>query len=441
MIGIVGAGISGLALNHYLADAGAETAVWEAAGEAGGVVRTRHADGQPLECGPQRLRLTPGIRELAAAAGVDDELRTAPDLPLYAYRDGDLRVMPLSPRTAVTTDLLSWRSKARILLEPLTGPVREDETVGAFLRRSFGTEAATHCFGPLYAGLYAADPDEMPVEHSLAEALERFGVGRSVLVAAARKLLAGREAPPMATVEGGLQRIPEGLVAAHDGVHLNAPVRTVERVGGDGGGDHQADGRYAVETPAGRTVVDDLVVTTPAGTAADLLEGVAPDAAGRLAQLSYNPLAVVHLRADWAFDGVGVKVPGVAGFATRGLTAHGPLFGRDGIVTAYLGGSDAPDLVDRDDDHLRSVAAREFREITGAEAEPLAVTRVRPGMPAYDHTWDALDGLELPDGLHLCTNYVARAGVPGRVRQAKGLARELTGDADGQRADRASPEA
>jgi oxygen-dependent protoporphyrinogen oxidase len=419
MIGIVGAGVSGLALNHHLRAAGAETVVWEAGDEPGGAVRTRTVDGRPLECGPQRLRLTPGVEALAAAAGVEDDLVTAADRPLYACRDGRLARVPLSPRAAVTTDLLSWRGKARVLAEPLTGGVREGETVGEFLRRSFGREATEYVFGPLYAGLYASDPDEMPVEHSLAKALDHAGVERSVLVAAVRKLLAGHERPPMATVEGGLQRLPEGLAAAQgDSVRLGTPVRDVADAG---------DG-YAVRTPGGRTVVDDLVVTTPAPVAADLLAGVAPDAADRLDRLSYNPLAVVHLHADWAFDGAGVKVPAGEGFATRGLTAHEPLFGRDGAVTAFLGGNHDPGVVEWADADLRALATREFEAVTGATAEPLGVSRVRPGMPAYDRSWDALDGLELPHGLDLCTNYVARAGIPGRVRQARALADRLVND-------------
>ncbi len=33
-------------------------------------------------------------------------------------------------------------------------------------------------------------------------------------------------------------------------------------------------------------------------------------------------------------------------------------------------------------------------------------------MPAYDRSWTAMDDLELPDGIHLCANYVGRAGFP-----------------------------
>jgi oxygen-dependent protoporphyrinogen oxidase len=46
-------------------------------------------------------------------------------------------------------------------------------------------------------------------------------------------------------------------------------------------------------------------------------------------------------------------------------------------------------------------------------------------MPAYDRSWSALDGVSTPEGVHLRTNYTARAGIPGRIRGAKATAEAL----------------
>jgi len=95
------------------------------------------------------------------------------------------------------------------------------------------------------------------------------------------------------------------------------------------------------------------------------------------------------------------------------------------VYTAYLGGGDEPEVVAWDDDRLASVATREFEAVTGAEARALAVHRWERGMPAYDRSWAALDRLSTPVGVHLCTNYTARAGIPGRIREAKKIAGRL----------------
>lgn len=419
MIGIVGAGVSGLALQHSLADAGTDAITFEAAPEPGGVVRSRTVEGTVVELGPQRVRLTPPVRGLAEAAGVADELVEAPDLPLFVYRDGNLHRAPLSADAALRTGLLSWRSKLRVLAEPLTRGVRDGETVADALARKFGTEATTYLFGPLYAGLYASDPAEMPVEHSLARALDHAGVSRSVLLAVARKLRAGASRPPVCSFEGGLQRLPVALCEAHaDSVSLDTPVTAV-RSDGDG---------YVLEVGGDSHAVDEVVFTTPAPATAELLEPVAPDAARRLSRLAYNPLAVVHLRSDWQLDGTGLKVPDPAGFDTLGVTATGRLFGRDGAYAAFLGGRRNPELAAAPEEELRQRAEQEFEALTGRTARAVEVTRVDPGMPAYDRTWDALVGLALPDGIHLCANYVERAGIPGRVGHASRLAGELARD-------------
>ncbi|NHN60267.1 MULTISPECIES: protoporphyrinogen oxidase [Halorussus] len=424
-VGIVGGGITGLSTHHYLREAGVESVVFEAGDEPGGVIRSRTVEGRVLDFGPQRTRLTPSIRKLVEAVGLGSELREAADPPLYVYHHGKLRRVPQTPREAVTTDLLSWRGKLRALAEPLTGPARHGETVEAFLTRKFGSEVARYYFGPLYGGIYGSHPDEMPVERSLAKALDGAGIEGSVLTSVARKVLAGREAPPIVSFDDGLQRLPEALAAAHaETVRLGTPIREIRRdeTGGDRPGE---DSQFVLETPDGETAVDDLVVTTPADVTADLLAGLAPESADALRELNYNPQAVVHLHSDADLTGAGYQVQYDEDFYTLGATWNASMLDRDGVYTCYLGGSRNPGLVERSDDRLASVAAAEFEEITGASARPLSVHRLRRGMPAYDRSWAALDRVSTPEGIRLATNYTARAGIPGRVREAKRMAEEL----------------
>lgn len=413
-IGVVGAGITGLSVLHHATAAGIDAVAFEAHAEPGGVVRSETVEGRVVEHGPQRTRLSPPVRALVADLGLEDRVVTAADHPLYAYHDGRLRRAPLSVRGLLATDLLSVRGKLRLALEPLTDSLRDDETVGGFLRRAFGDEAADRWLGPLYAGLYATHPDEMPARFSLAKALEKADADGSLALYALRELVRRPDAPPVASFDGGLQALPRALADRHaDRLHLDAPVTGLRRDGDD----------YALDTPEGTTTVDDVVLTTPAPTTAALLAGVAPDAADRLRRLTYNPIAVAHLDADPGRSSAGFLVPHGSDLATLGSTWPASLFGRERVHTCYLGGGRDPDLVERPDDDLRALAAHEFEAITGASARPLAVRRTR--MPAYDRSWSALDDLSLPDGVHLPANYTGRAGIPGRVGVARRLVQRL----------------
>ena len=416
MIGIVGGGISGLVLGYELAGLGADVALWEAAGRPGGVLWSKDCDGVTVELGPQRARLTAGFRDLVGGVGMSEELVTAPvDLPLFVYSRGRLRVAPLSLGQALTTDLLPLSSKARILLEPFRASLRAHETAGAFLRRKFGEIAYRRLVGPLYGGLYGSDPDRMPARHGLARTLKNMGVGRSILW---RMMRAGGQvdAAPPCSFREGLAALPRALHAhLGDRARLGCPVRTLREA--RDGWEVVLDGQPSVR-------VSEVVLTCPAEQASKIIAGVAPAGAAILAAIRYNPLAVVHMRSGADLYGLGYQVALGEPFETRGVTWNHSLFGRSGLYTAYLGGMKNPEMVVRPDDEIGSIACREFETMTGYQAETLLVSRTR--MPAWDESWDALPTLELPTGLHLCSNYSARPGISGRIVEAQRLARRLT---------------
>ncbi|ELZ10732.1 protoporphyrinogen oxidase [Halovivax asiaticus JCM 14624] len=433
-VGVVGAGMSGLALVRAIAQHGEEVIAFEARDEPGGVVQSREVDGRVVELGPQRLRLTPGLESMIDDYDLGDSLRYgADDQPIYVYHDGDLKVAPLSVREAITTDLISPLGKLRMLLEPLFGPPKPGETVDEFLVRKFGTQAARRYAGPLYSGLYGTDPRNMLMEYSLGRVLEKRGIERSILLNVLASIRSDRETPPIVSFDDGVGELVDALYEAHaDSIHLGTPVEAIRPVDGhDESGSAGGDGgtaRYELETADGIERVDDVVVTTPAPVAADLLEPVDADLAATLDRFTYNPIGMVFLDSDFEGQGLGTLVPPDADdVSISGLTWNASILDRDRLYTAYLDPLSYPPLLEATEGELGQVAAREFERITGASAEPIHVHRWEPGMPAYDRSWTAMDDLEPPARIHLCASYVGRPGIPGRIRNAAALAEQLVG--------------
>ncbi|AGB17511.1 protoporphyrinogen oxidase [Halovivax ruber XH-70] len=426
-VGVVGAGMSGLALVRAVAQRGEEVIAFEARDEPGGVVQSREVDGRIVELGPQRLRLTPGLESMIDDYDLRESLRYgADDQPIYVYHDGDLKVAPLSVREAITTDLISPLGKLRMLLEPLFGPPKPGETVDEFLVRKFGTQAARRYAGPLYSGLYGTDPRDMLMEYSLGRVLEKRGVERSILLKVLESVRSDRETPPIVSFDDGIGELVDALYEAHaDSIHLGTPVEAIRPVDDTNGSDAAG---YELETADGIERVDDVVVTTPAPIAAELLEPVDTDLATALDRFNYNPIGLVFLDADFGGRGLGTLVPPDADdVSISGLTWNASILDRDRLYTAYLDPLSYPPLLEATEGELGQVAAREFERITGASAEPIHVHRWEPGMPAYDRTWTAMDDLEPPAGIHLCASYVGRPGIPGRIRNAEALAKQLVG--------------
>lgn len=416
-VAIVGGGVTGLALLHYLRRRDVDAVLYEASACVGGVVATVLKDGQPLELGPQRARLDPALLELVEDLGLADRLLPGPkELRLMVYRDGRLRRAPLSAAAAIRTDLISWRGKLRALQEPFRRGPGGDESVGSFLRRAFGDEVYRSVLAPLYGGLYASDPDRMLMRLSLGRLLEERGLaGRSLLLALLKGARQRNVAPPPVSFTEGLATLPKALARRHqDRVHVNTPVESV------------APGPRLLLKDGRRVEADTVVLTSPAPASGRMLREASPAVAAALESLRYNPLAVVHLLAEESLPWAGLQVAAGEGTPLRGVTSHGTLFGREGLHTAFLGGMGREDVVDWPDERLAHATREAFRRVTGLDATPLHVHRT--WVPAWDRTWAALDRLAehpLPAGVRLAGSWHARPGLPGRWREARGLAEEL----------------
>ena len=436
-VAVVGAGITGLSLAHYLRKRGVDHRVFEASDHPGGVIASDRIEGVVVEKGPQRARLTDEIRGLVEDTGLGpDVIRADDDLPLYVYADGRLRRVPRSPAEFVNTDLLSVRGKLRLLAEPLTAPGRPDETAAELFTRKFGREAYENLVGPVFGGTYGSDPAAMPARHALDSLLRLEEREGSLLRPGLKRAfgLGDGETPPAVTFEDGMAALPRALYGANEeAVALSTPVERIERADGE----NEDRSAYAVRHANGTYRADRVVITTPADVAGDMLEPLVPTAAAALRRLNYNPLAMVYLEAVSNRRGLGYQVRRDEPLDTLGVSWNGSTFGRgrgrDDLFTVFLGGMDRPELVDAADEALEALAATEFEAVMRCPARPLGVSRTAHGFPAYDASWDALDDVVLPEGVTLATNYTARMGVPGRVREAERLAERFAGAGDGGR--------
>ncbi|MDP2957734.1 MAG: protoporphyrinogen oxidase [Longimicrobiales bacterium] len=424
MIVVVGGGITGLTLGWELGRLGADCVVLEGSSRAGGVIRSGEVEGRILDWGPQRARLTRGVTRLVREVGLEEQvLEAPPGLDLFVYRGGRLRRVPFSAGAFLTSDIVSLAGKLRLALEPFTAAADPEERVSEYFTRKVGRELYETLIAPLYGGLYGSDPADMQVGLSLIHVLREFKVRRSLIVPLLLK--GGRvDPPPACTFRQGMQALPAAVAASlGDRLRLGSPVRALCPAGSG----------WRLELDDGAVDASAVVLTTPAPVTARLLAEVAPAASRAIGSLRYNPLAVVHLDAETGLRGLGFQVAFTeSALALRGVTFNDSLFGRRNLYTAYLGGARHPEVADMGGDALARRAVDEFRLCTGYNARPLAVEHER--MPAWDVTWRALKGLELPAGLHLAANWWSRPGLPGRLAEAERTARTLTGAPPRERA-------
>lgn len=470
---IVGGGVSGLAAAHRLVelqsqnptDNPVEVVLLEASGRLGGTVRTHRRKGFLIEGGPDSfISEKPEALALAKRLGLAERVTGTSEQHRRSFvvRGGRLRPTPegfqlLAPSRMLpflTTDIFTWRGKARMALDLLLprrkgANGRDDESLAAFVRRRLGKEALERMAQPMVGGIYTADPEVLSLRATMPRFLEMERRDRSLILSMWR---AGRRAGEAArhgrgasgaryslflSFDEGVQVLTDALAARlpSPGVRLNTQVKSL-RPGG-------AERRWSVTTDADETLEADAVcLALPAYSAARLLRETDDALADELDAIPYASTATVNLayrRADipHPLDGFGFVVPFVERRATLACTFSSVKFpsrapAGHALLRAFVGGALQPDMFELDEDRMVAAVCRDLRDLLGVEAPPLFTHVERwPRSMAQYHLGHAARVARIREfsgrlpALALCGNAFEGAGLPDCVRGGESAAERL----------------
>jgi oxygen-dependent protoporphyrinogen oxidase len=335
---------------------------------------------------------------------------------------------PLGPKL-VTTPLMTWRGKLRLLAEPFRDPkVANDGSVADFVRHRIGREGLDALLDPLVSGIHAGDPELLSMRACfprLVELVQKHG-GLFRALFATR----GDPAPSVMKPDGGCQAVTDALATALGSkVITRAPVTALSFDGS----------LWHVISGAGNFDAERVVLALPCTTSARLLTTVAATLARAIGSVtSENVVSYTHA---WRRENVGTRAPGFGYLVpSREKLQHlGTLFSSgiapsscpDGFVVfrTLLGGARHPELVDRDDAELAALVRREVAPLLDLRGEPVftLVQRWRATLPRLDlqHP-QRLAAIEqaVPPGLTLLGNWLRGIGVNHLVADAREHARK-----------------
>ena len=471
---IVGGGIAGLAAAYELHLRGRSFVVLERAPRAGGVIFSEEVGGFTIDGGPDSLLVQkPAAIALCEELGLGGRLvATKPPRIAYIQRGGRLHALPAASilgiptrvRPFVETTLFTWAGKMRMGAEVFVRrrETDDDESIGAFMTRRFGREAAIYLAEPLLAGIHAGNVDRLSMKALFPRLFEAERKHGSLLRAFRPGKTANRDSRsqnPDARIPNPDSRIPnpESRIPNRDGAFRSLPgglsdlVRALVAAVGEanvrtGAAVAAITGRgpFAVRTAFG-DIVDAraLVFATPAFVTAELLRDRDAAIASRCAEIPYASAATVVLafRRDavaHSLSGSGFVVPRVENtglLAASWLSSKWPHRAPDDdhvLLRTFVGGARDPRALDCSDDELVRLSMGALQPLIGVRGQPLFARVYRWDRGNAQHEVGHLDRVAAIDralarhpGVFLTGSGFRGVGIPDCVADGRATGRQV----------------
>lgn len=442
---VIGGGISGLTCAYLLNRAGVSTLLLESEDRIGGVIRSKFVDGFLFELGPQSFLSSPTILELISRLGLMPALVSAQArAPRYVLVGGRLLRAPMTAWNLLTTSLLSFNTKWRILSELLgnTIPPEEDESIAAFVQRKFGVDLLNNLVGPLISGVCAGDPNKLSLRAMFPQFHQWERDSGSVLrgmLAIQRK--AEKPGPSLCSFRKGVESLPRGMAEAlGKRIRVGAKVTAIRQVQRSEANGFEVcflqDGKpLSISTSA-------VILATPANVASELLSPLLPPMAALLFDIEYAPV-VVSL-SGYARESIPISTDGFGFLVSRseplemlGTVWNSSLFpGRapTGMLSmaTFFGGSTNPDFIQRTDNEIRLQTDLEIKHVMRANSPPAVreVKRYGRAIPQFTigHTTRINllhQSVEQVPGVFLAGSYLRGSSIAACVEQAEHTAQKV----------------
>lgn len=435
---VIGGGLAGIAAAAELRASGRNAVVLESGAQLGGKAQSFTVDGALLERGPvsfagRHPELWKLVRLLQLEADVVRLGRTA--RARYVVRGGKLRGVVPHPLSLLTTRVVTWGERLRLLKELVfgTAPLAQEATLLEVFERHLGQSFAHGPATAMVTGIFAGDPKRLSADACFPDLIAAARAkGNFLLGALAGPTTPGERRPGLFTLKGGLGRFGARAQETLE-ARLGAPVEALERQGD----------LWRVATAKESFRARAVVVATEAHAAAALLSKSLPAASAALGAFEYAPMTVVHWREA---EPGSAKLPQGFGYLTppsERRFALGTLFLSSlrgearGQYASFIGGALEPARAALDDvalaqgvkQDVEALTGGRFGEVLHVQRWPQAVFQPVVGTGARR---DALRAALGEEGLVLAGSYLGSAAMKDAVRSGFEAAAQVQGLLEGR---------
>ena len=401
-IAIIGGGVSGLSLAHFLLekDPALEVTVFESEKRPGGKIWTDRSDGFLCEWGVNGfLDNRPMTLELSKKLSLSPLRSNDASRKRFIFSGGMLHRLPESPPAFLTSKLLTFAGKLRVMAETIVpGNAKEEETLAEFARRRLGAEAYQKLIDPMASGIYAGDPETLSLRACFPKVydLEKKygGLIRGMLKLQKEKKKQGSKEKVGAGPGGVLTSYYNGMGELIQS--LKGVLGDRLRLGYRGAAlDRKGKGYIQHFSDGSSYEADAVVLASPAYATADILRNFDKKLAGIVAEIPYPWLSVAcfgykkeKFRGD--LDAFGYLIPSREKRKILGTLYDSSIFPNRApegyvLLRSMVGGARASDLAMEQEPRLIEIIRKELADIIGISAEPdfVRIYRHEKAIPQY----------------------------------------------------------
>ncbi len=427
---VLGCGISGLSVAHFLSKKTDDFIVLEKSGKTGGNIHSKVIDGYVVENGPNTVLLNnESIKSLIKEVGLWDKMSTplkTAENNRYVLHQNKLQLLPRNPIEFIKSPLLKWHEKLRLLKEPFVKPHKGDTSLANFISKRFGKAILTQFVEPFVTGIYSGNPKKMSAKHTLKMVWEAEQKHGSVI-----KGLMKKEKTPKAQMFNfpkGLSELTDKISRIlEDKIQCNTEITRISKT---------EDSYQIIDSENNTIYCQKIISTIPAHALSKIIDDF--NIIAHLNAVEYVPVDVFHFGFDKKdvknqAQGFGVLSKPSDNKHFLGILFNSRIFPHVSpknkeLFTVIVGGSRQSELCSLEKGELEKIILEELMELIQCQKAPSFKnhTSYIKGIPQYNLELDQLI-LEIGKfennfpNFHILGNYFNGVSVSDCVKKSEEL--------------------
>jgi protoporphyrinogen/coproporphyrinogen III oxidase len=432
MIGIIGAGISGLFLAYYLQKSNKPYFIVEASNRAGGYLQSERKGDYLFEKAANSLLADEELLSFIQEIGLGEQMLLANEVSKkrFILKNGKYKALPSSPLQLLTNNFFSWKTKIAIFKE-FSNKTQSigNETLSQFFERRFNKQMVAYAVSPFVAGIYAGSADDLLVEKTFPQLLAYEKNYGSVLKGFVKNKSISRKLS--INFKDGLETLPK-KIAEKLPIFYNENVLQLTL--------KNNPKKIEIRTDKNTFTCEKLIITTPSFRAFPFLQQDFPALAHSLAGIQYPPMKVVHTvfkksTLGFELNGFGGLHPQAENKFSAGTLWTSAVFRHrcpddEVLLTSFVGGTQAAPHTKLPNEVLLDKLNTELKDLYKTTALPVfqQVISWQQAIPQYNAAMLSSD-LEVSkaasNNLYVLANWHKGVSLADAFKKAKDLAAKL----------------